>query len=512
MRRLISACLLGTVALLTAGCHHKVSNPIANVNSKQPDKVLYDRAMEAMRKGKWDVARLTLQTLINTYPDSEFVARAKLSVGDSWYAEGTTTALQQAEIEYRDFETFFPNMPEAAEAQLKIATIHYKQMEKPDRDFTHAKRAEEEYRQLLQQYPDSKLVPEAKQKLRDVQEVLAEREYRIGRFYFLRESYPAAIARLRSLTDNYPLYSGADSALLMLGNAYEKEIDLIRAGRAAEVSKGRLIEDFTKSAAEAYTRLINRYPISEEAKSARERLTALHRPVPTPTAEAIAQNRAEEESRRETGKVGKVMLNFKRRPDVAQAAHVGEPSLNPGEEASAPEIMKRAERTAVGSMGGDSDNHSVSVETVGRGAPPPNEATPRTEEAQPSTPAPNVAPPTGGSSSNSAPSSNQTGIEDLPVTGGSAPAAPGNSGPAAPANSAPAAPAARPPSANSAPAAATPAANEPAPLPPPTQINEAAQEPADQASSAPSSSTSGKVDKKTESTSKRKKKKKLIIF
>src|SRR5581483_1302622 len=300
MRRLISACLLGTVALLTAGCHHKVSNPIANVNSKQPDKVLYDRAMEAMRKGKWDVARLTLQTLINTYPDSEFVARAKLSVGDSWYAEGTTTALQQAEIEYRDFETFFPNMPEAAEAQLKIATIHYKQMEKPDRDFTHAKRAEEEYRQLLQQYPDSKLAPEAKQKLRDVQEVLAEREYRIGRFYFLRESYPAAIARLRSLTDNYPLYSGADSALLMLGNAYEKEIDLIRAGRAAEVSKGRLIEDFTKSAAEAYTRLINRYPISEEAKSARERLTALHRPVPTPTAEAIAQNRAEEESRRET--------------------------------------------------------------------------------------------------------------------------------------------------------------------------------------------------------------------
>ena len=97
---------------------------------------------------------------------------------DSWYAEGGTTALAQAEIEYKDFETFFPNMPEAAEAQLKIANIHYQQMEKPDRDYTHAMRAEEEYRSLILQYPDSKLLPEAKQRLLEVQEVLAEREYR----------------------------------------------------------------------------------------------------------------------------------------------------------------------------------------------------------------------------------------------------------------------------------------------------------------------------------------------
>src|SRR5258708_38123814 len=171
MRRLLIAIALALPLLLVVGCHRgKVTNPIANVNSKQPDKVLFDRAMEAMKKGKYDVARITLQTLINTYPDSEFVARAKLSVGDSWYAEGGAAALQQAEIEYKDFKTFFPNMPEAAEAQLKVAEIHYRQMEKPDRDYTHAKRAEEELRQLMQQFPDSKLLPEAKERLREVQE------------------------------------------------------------------------------------------------------------------------------------------------------------------------------------------------------------------------------------------------------------------------------------------------------------------------------------------------------
>src|SRR5512147_422932 len=199
-RRILLLVFSALLALTLAGCHNKkVTNPLADVGSKQPDKVLFDRAMDQMKHNHMDQARIILQTLINTYPDSEYIARAKLAVGDSWYAEGGSAALAQAENEYKDFTTFFPNMPEAAEAQLKIANIHYRQMEKPDRDFTHAMRAEEEYRNLIQQYPDSKLVAEAKQRLLEVQEVLAEREFRIGRFYYLRESWPACIARLQSL-------------------------------------------------------------------------------------------------------------------------------------------------------------------------------------------------------------------------------------------------------------------------------------------------------------------------
>src|SRR3979411_682361 len=136
MRRNSSFVLLGLLLTLTVACTNKKSvNPLANVDSKQPDKVLFDRAMDAMKHNRFDVARLSLQTLINTYPDSEFVARAKLAVADSWYAEGGSASLAQAEIEYKDFETFFPNMPEAAEAQLKISNIPYQEMEKPDRDY-----------------------------------------------------------------------------------------------------------------------------------------------------------------------------------------------------------------------------------------------------------------------------------------------------------------------------------------------------------------------------------------
>ncbi len=171
MRRNSGFALLALLLALTVACTNKKAvNPLANVGSKQPDKVLFDRAMDAVKHNRFDVARMTLQTLINTYPDSEFIARAKLAVADSWYAEGGTTAMQQAEIEYKDFITFFPNMTqEAAEAQLKVANIHYQEMEKPDRDYTHAMRAEEEYRALIQEYPESKMVPQAKQRLREVQ-------------------------------------------------------------------------------------------------------------------------------------------------------------------------------------------------------------------------------------------------------------------------------------------------------------------------------------------------------
>ena len=159
------------------------ANPLANVNSKQPDKELFDKAMVAMKKGRYDVARLDLQTMLNTYPDSEYRMRAKLAVGDSWFKEGGTAALTQAESEYKDFITFFPNAPEAAEAQMKVGDIYYQQMEKPDRDYNNAQDAETEYRTMINMFPDSPLIPRAKQKLRDVQEVLAERETQIGIYY-----------------------------------------------------------------------------------------------------------------------------------------------------------------------------------------------------------------------------------------------------------------------------------------------------------------------------------------
>lgn len=390
IRRVLFIALLLGLVLQATSCFRKnknVTNPIANVSSAQPDKVLFDRAMDAMQHNRFDVARLTLQTMINTYPDSEYVARAKLAVGDSWYAEGGSAGLAQAEIEYKDFITFFPNLPEAAEAQLKVANIHYRQMEKPDRDFTHAKRAEEEYKQLVQQFPDSRLVPEAKQRLREVQEVLAEREYRIGRFYYMRESWVAAIARLKSLTDTYPLYSGVDDALYMLGQSNERLIERARLSKVDEATRAREVKHFEDEAAAAYDTILTRYPVMGRAKDARARLEALHRPIPKATPEAIALNKQEEESRREMGHLERLMINFHRRPDISQAAKVGDPTLVAPRETNAADVAREAQRALMGTSGGGTS--AVTVETGPRGgaAPPPNQPVPRSASDSSGTPA-----------------------------------------------------------------------------------------------------------------------------
>ncbi|MBZ5647889.1 MAG: outer membrane protein assembly factor BamD [Acidobacteriia bacterium] len=391
LKRLVLALPLLLLAIALAGCHKsKVQNPIANVDSKQPDKVLFDRAMQTLNEHKYDVARMTLQTLINTYPDSEYVARAKLAIGDSWYNEGGTAGLAQAEIEYKDFITFFPNMPEAAEAQLKVANIHYKQMEKADRDFTHAKRAEDEYKQLLLQFPDSKLVPEAKQRLLEVQEVLADREYRIGRFYYMRMNHSAAIARLKSLTDTYPLYSGAEDALYTLGQIYEFQAEASRGLRLPEAAKGLVIQDFTKKAQEAYSRIITRYPITARAEDAKRRLEAMHVSVPTPTPEAIAQNKAEEESRTQTGRFGRLMSNLHRPPDVSLATKVGEPTLVDPKQTSAPDVARNINDLMVEGYRKPTEggSHAVAVGTDSTAAPGPNEPAPRTDAGAVSQPPP----------------------------------------------------------------------------------------------------------------------------
>ena len=483
MFRRVLLCVLMASAIVFAGCTNKKSvNPIANINSKQPDKVLYDRAMDAMKHNKFDVARLSLQTLINTYPDSEYVARAKLAIGDSWYAEGGSAAMAQAESEYKDFITFFPNMTEASEAQMKIANIHYNEMEKPDRDFTHAKRAEEEYRQLIMQFPDSPLVPEAKKRLLSVQEVLAEREFMIAHFYYLRESWPAAIARFKTLTDTYPLYSGADEALYELGGAYEKEADLLRRSKLAESAKGPLIKSYTDSAAAAYDRILTRYPEEDRAADARKRLEAMSKPIPKATPEAIAQNKKEQESRGSLGRYGKVMENFKKAPDVSEAVKVGEPTLVDPKQASAPELVRSAQSSVISAL--NAATSATAQPGTGTAPPPENGAAPRSDSPA----APDAAAGAGTSSgtavnsavevvkSPAAGSTENTGISEL-----------GND--------------LTPPATNTAPGAAPPL--------PPTQVNDAPKAAGSETTPATADANAAPAttaDPTTESSSKKKKK------
>ncbi len=296
--------------IVASGCRrHKYENPISK-DTQQPDKVLFDKAINDIERGRYEVARLTLNTLINTYDASEFLAKAKLAIADSWFREGGTHAWAQAEAEYKDFILFYPTMEEAAESQEKVCDIHYKQMEKADRDRQQAIRAEDECRQLLVQFPNSKFAPDAQQKLRNIQEVLASGEYKTGMFYHNKGSYPAANNRLQSLVDQYPLFSGADEALWELADGYT-----------------RMGDRFEDKTAGAYTRIVKDYPLSNHADEATQKLQAMNRPVPQADPVAYARMKYELENRAKAGVLSQVLGVFKHNPDTHAAAKSGTPAM-----------------------------------------------------------------------------------------------------------------------------------------------------------------------------------------
>ncbi len=307
------AALVAVIAL--AGCAgQKTATAKPDTNntaSAEADKILYERAANDLQHSRFETARLSLQTLINTYPDSEYLAKAKLSIADSYFKEGGTTGMTQAVAQYQDFITFFPFLDEAAYAQMQIGMAHYRRMEKSDRDRTEALEAEAAFQTFMQKYPQTELAPKAEQRLREVQEVLADGDYRIASFYYLRRIDKAAAPRLLDLVNRYPLYSDADHANWMLGSIYERN-------------------KRNDMASTYYARLVKEYPMSPLAAQAKTKLVKFGSPVPDPDPTAMARMQREQQTPRERpGFLRRPGELLKSGPDVSAAARVGTPNLTP---------------------------------------------------------------------------------------------------------------------------------------------------------------------------------------
>lgn len=282
---------LSLLLLSCGGRDVPVDGPISDLD--EPDRVLFERAMRDLNKNKFTVSRLTLQTLINTYQDSEYLERAKYALAESFYREHSSSALTQAEAGFKDFVTFFPTSELADDAQLKVAMTHFLQREKSDRDNTQALLAELEFRSMIETYPDSDLLNEAKEKLRDIQEVLADGADKIGHFYELHRNYAAAIDRYKEILKKYPDYSKLDATLYSLAESLRQS-------------------DNQPEASIYYARIVSEHPLSERVKDAKQRLTAMSMPVPEPNPVALA--RAQQAPREERSILGKMFGMFGRRP------------------------------------------------------------------------------------------------------------------------------------------------------------------------------------------------------
>jgi outer membrane protein assembly factor BamD len=364
----------------------KVNKSTSADNAAEPDKILYDKAMADIKHGRHEVGRLNLQTLINTYPDSEYLAKAKLAIADSYYKEGGTANTTQAIQAYQDFDVFFPMLPEAAYAQLQVAMAHFRQMEKPDRDRTQAREAEDAFQMFLQKYPNDPLADKAAQHLREVQEVLAEGDFRIGYFYYTtRGDKRAAASRLAVLVNRYPLYSKADRALWMLGSIWEG------------TEKKEL-------AAPYYARIVREYPLSPLVPQAKEKLKTLKAPVPQADPNAVAWMTAERNAPRKHDSFVKkplALVHTNPKQELYAAAKTGTPTMTPESDNDAGiDILSGGNQSRIGGAG-TGIVATVSPGGAAEAASGAESVTPPTEgsEAKPEAQKPDAAATTGTSDS-----------------------------------------------------------------------------------------------------------------
>jgi outer membrane protein assembly factor BamD len=384
----------------------KVNKSTSADNTAEPDKILYDRGLADIKRGRHEVGRLGMQTLINTYPDSEYLAKAKLAIADSYYKEGGTTNLTQAINGYKDFIVFFPFLEEASYAQLQVAMAHYREMEKPDRDRTQARSAEEEFQTFIQKYPKDPLAPQAEQRLREVQEILAEGDFRIGYYYYVKGDRRAAAARLLTVAKRYPLYSRSDRTLWMLGDIFEKS-------------------EHKEVASLYYAQIVRKYPLSSLAGRSKDKLKSFGVPVPQADPNALAWQQAELNTPRPHTPLVKrplALVQSGASREKQLAARSGEPDLQPeADNTSATDILTGGNQSRLGGTGGGVGSTAV-VETVtpGTGGTPTGSDVPGSAEG--------TATPTGASGSENGPTAaaSEPSGGTVPTSANAAPSATSN--------------------------------------------------------------------------------------
>jgi outer membrane protein assembly factor BamD len=270
MMRLTLRTLSFLLLLLTLwGCGQKGAKLQKSV--VPPDKTLFETGQEYLDKSQFIKARLSFQTLINTYPDSELASESVLAIGDSFYDEGGTENLLQAEDQYKNFIVFFPTNPKAADAQMKIASLNMKMMRAPDRDQSYAYKAQDSLRKMIELFPDSEYIPFAQEQLRLVQETLAQSNFGVGKFYFERGRYRAATSRFKENVEKYGDFPGMDENLFLLAQSLEKS-------------------ENSDEASIYYTRIATGFPFSPRFDHAKARLEEMGKPLPEVDTQLAALN------------------------------------------------------------------------------------------------------------------------------------------------------------------------------------------------------------------------------
>jgi outer membrane protein assembly factor BamD len=254
--------------LAAAACSHGQPD-IATLTSNS-DQVIWEAGQKALEKHDWESARQHFKRIIDAFPQSQYAPPARIALGDAYVREGGTAGDILAIGAYREFLTLYPSHPRSDYAQFQVAESYFRQKSGPDRDQTQTLHALEEYERLLELYPGSQYIENARGRIKELRQNLARAEFMAGYFYQRTRQYcRAALARYEGILKDFPDFDALDLVLLHMAECLHAQ------GRTAE-------------ALPHLSRLLEEFPESAEAATAQALMEAWSQQAPAPPAPPVS--------------------------------------------------------------------------------------------------------------------------------------------------------------------------------------------------------------------------------
>lgn len=221
--------LLIIASFLLVGCHSTSKDE--KYNNMSPNDI-YEQGVKNVKRKNYERAIEDFEALESRYPFGDYADKAQLGAVYSYYLnEDFPSALPAVER----FIRMYPRHPHVDYAYYMKGLIHFSEamgffsrylpMEREDRDPTPAKKALGVFTLLVQQYPSSPYVTDAKQRIIYLRNLVAQNELVAARYYLRKGAYLAAVNRASFVITNFDGSPSLAEALSIMVQAY-RELNL----------------------------------------------------------------------------------------------------------------------------------------------------------------------------------------------------------------------------------------------------------------------------------------------
>ncbi len=201
-----------------AGCGgEKDINLDTYVDNLEPADQLYNQGLANLEKGRVVEASRKFDAVDRQHPYSEFARKSIVLGAFANYRQGRYPEAISAAKRY---VTLYPTDKEAAYAQYIIGLSYFRQIPDVTRDQADSRRTVAAMTELVERYPDSEYVEDAKTKIRFARDQIAGKEMQVGRYYLERREYLASIKRFRNVVEQFSNTRHTEEALARLTEAY----------------------------------------------------------------------------------------------------------------------------------------------------------------------------------------------------------------------------------------------------------------------------------------------------